>query len=199
MTAAHCLDRPGQQITLRFRNGTTAQGKVLGVCPTLDIGLVKITETGKRLALCRERLLRESEAWSLVRGRGISRSVPQHGYSRRLHRSRRRGGGTWRVVCRADGGGRLRRSAFRPRRKSHRSHAGNDGRRRRQTGHRNRCLKKNWQRLLGSEFWEVVLPEVEERSNLPRCREPPIQRLLSSPSVPFPPDGFPSGCRPWRY
>jgi S1-C subfamily serine protease len=48
MTAAHCLDKPGQQIAIKFCNGTTTKGKVLGMCSTLDIGLIKITEEGRK-------------------------------------------------------------------------------------------------------------------------------------------------------
>jgi S1-C subfamily serine protease len=48
MTAAHCLDKPGQEITVRFCNGTSAKAKVLGFCPALDAGLIKIVEEGKK-------------------------------------------------------------------------------------------------------------------------------------------------------
>jgi len=54
LTAAHLFGtrdedaRPGEKVTIVFPDGTSAPGKALGMCPTLDIALVKITEQGRK-------------------------------------------------------------------------------------------------------------------------------------------------------
>lgn len=46
LTAAHVIGRPGRTVRILFADGTTAQGKTLGVNPGVDGGLVQITDPG---------------------------------------------------------------------------------------------------------------------------------------------------------
>jgi S1-C subfamily serine protease len=48
MTVAHALEKPGEEIVVKFTDGRTTKGKALGICPTLDIGLIKIDEDGRK-------------------------------------------------------------------------------------------------------------------------------------------------------
>jgi len=46
MTAAHVITQPGRDVKIIFPDGTTAQGKTLGLNPAVDGGLVQITDEG---------------------------------------------------------------------------------------------------------------------------------------------------------
>ena len=48
MTAAHGLEKPGEEMVVKFRDGRTTKGKAHGICPELDIGLIKISEDGRK-------------------------------------------------------------------------------------------------------------------------------------------------------
>ncbi len=47
MTAGHVVRKPGQDVTFILHDGKTAKGKTLGMSMPTDIGLMKITESGK--------------------------------------------------------------------------------------------------------------------------------------------------------
>jgi len=46
MTAGHVVGKPGQPVTFFFANGKSAKGTTLGVYPSGDAGLMKITDKG---------------------------------------------------------------------------------------------------------------------------------------------------------
>ena len=47
MTAGHVVGKPGQPVTFYFADGKTAKGTTLGLCPSVDAGMMKITDKGE--------------------------------------------------------------------------------------------------------------------------------------------------------
>ena len=48
LTAAHVSSEPNQEVIFRFNDGTTLNGVTLGLHKDLDMGLMKITESGRK-------------------------------------------------------------------------------------------------------------------------------------------------------
>ncbi|MHB1038289.1 MAG: S1C family serine protease [Pirellulales bacterium] len=70
MTAGHVVGKPGQDVTFFFFDGKTAKGKTLGMFGTLDAGLLKITEEGKKWPFCEKGVSKDVKtgAWCVAVG-----------------------------------------------------------------------------------------------------------------------------------